>query len=113
MLRNLGVILSNIGAKPKGAEMNKPNGAWFVYLLECANGKLYCGITTDLEKRFRKHVAGKGAKFTRANRPSHIIAAKPCESCSEASKLEGAVKRLTPAQKRATAKKWGLMVALT
>ena len=93
--------------------MNKPNGAWFVYLLECADGRIYCGITTDLEKRFNAHVSGKSAKFTRSNRPSHIIAAKPCESCSEASKLEGAVKRLTPAQKRATAKKWGLMVALT
>ena len=84
----------------------KPNPKWFVYLLACANGKLYCGITTDLEARFRKHAAGKDAKFTRANRPSHIIAAKPCRSRSEASKLEWAIKRLTPDQKRALALRW-------
>jgi putative endonuclease len=84
----------------------KPIPAWFVYLLECANGRIYTGITTDLEKRFNAHVSGKGAKFTRANRPSHIIAAKPCRTRSEASKLEWAIKRLKPAQKRAMASEW-------
>jgi putative endonuclease len=79
---------------------------WFVYLLECVNGRLYAGITTDLEARFRKHSSGKGAMFTKLNRPSHIIAAKPCKNRSAASKLECKVKRLAPAQKRAIAAKW-------
>jgi len=86
--------------------VKKSQGAWFVYMLVCANGKLYTGITTDLEKRFRNHVAGTGAKFTRANQPSHIIATKPCKNRSEASKLEWAIKRLTPKQKRALGLSW-------
>jgi len=91
----------------------KLNPEWFVYLLECANGRLYTGITNDLEKRFRKHVAGSGAKFTRANPPTHMIAAKPCKNRAEASKLEWAIKRLTPAQKRATALQWPMIKDLS
>ena len=77
----------------------KTTSDWFVYLLECLNGKIYTGITTDVDARFNKHLAGKGAKFTRMNPPSHIIASKPCENRSEASKLEYQIKKLSPAQK--------------
>lgn len=88
------------------------SSTWLVYLLECDNGKLYCGITTDLGARFRKHVAGTGARFTRANRPSHIIAAKLCRNRSEASKLEWAIKRLRPKQKRALVLLWPVLTRL-
>ena len=93
--------------------MTESSSTWFIYLLECADGRIYCGITTDLEKRFNAHVSGKGAKFTRANKPERIIAAKPCWSRSEASKLERAIKRLTPPQKRATAAEWLAMLEQT
>ena len=81
---------------------------WIIYLLECANGKIYTGITTDLEARFRKHVSGKGAKFTRANPPARVLASKLCANRSEASKLEASIKRLSPAQKRAVGAEWHL-----
>ena len=43
---------------------------WFVYILECADGSLYTGITTDLERRVSEHNEGKlGARYTRARRP--------------------------------------------
>ena len=84
----------------------KPNKTWFVYLLECANGRLYTGITTNLAERFLKHSSGKGAMFTRLNRPSRMIAAKRCEDRSEASKLEWAIKKLSPEKKRALASQW-------
>lgn len=61
---------------------------WFVYLLECENGKIYTGISTDVEKRFQKHLSGTGAKFTRSNPPLHILAFKPCSNRSEASSIE-------------------------
>lgn len=83
-----------------------PKPSWFVYLIECKNGRLYTGITKDLEKRFAKHMSGKGAMFTRLNRPSHIIATKSCKDRSEASKLECAVKKLSVAQKRSLAATW-------
>lgn len=80
--------------------------AWFVYLLECRNGKIYTGIATDVDARFNKHLAGKGAKFTKMNPPSHLIASKPCENRSAASKLEYQIKQLTPAKKRALGVVW-------
>ena len=62
----------------------KTSSVWFVYLLECLNGKIYTGITTNVEARFNKHLSGKGAKFTKMNPPSHIIATQQCENRSEA-----------------------------
>jgi|GEM_PF-6778164 predicted GIY-YIG superfamily endonuclease len=37
----------------------KSRPAWFVYLLQCTDVQIYCGILTDVEKRLSKHVAGK------------------------------------------------------
>ena len=88
---------------------SKQDGLWFVYLLECVNGRLYTGITTNLAERFRKHVSGKGAMFTRLNRPSHMIAAKRCEDRSSASKLEWLVKSYSPEKKRLVATQWPLL----
>lgn len=88
------------------------NSVWYVYLLECANGKLYTGITPDLNERFRKHSVGKGAMFTRLNRPERMIAAKPCENRSEATRLERLIKGLTPSQKRFMAAQWPLQESL-
>jgi len=85
--------------------MDKTND-WFVYLLECVNGRIYTGITTDVEARFNKHFAGKGAKFTKMNPPSHIVATKKCVNRSEASKLEYKIKQLKPVQKRALGLTW-------
>jgi len=90
----------------EGLAVRKSSGTWFVYLLECMNGMIYTGITTNLEKRFQRHASGRGAKFTKRNPPSHIIAAKPFRTRSDASKAEWMVKRLTPAQKRAAASQW-------
>jgi len=85
--------------------MDKTND-WFVYLLECVNGRIYTGITTDVEARFNKHLAGKGAKFTKMNPPLRIIGTKSCTNRSEASKLEYQVKQLSALQKRALGLDW-------
>lgn len=80
---------------------------WFVYLLECQNGRLYTGITTDLARRFAQHASGKGAAFTRRNPPKAMLAAQPCSGRSEASRIECAVKALrTPGAKRLRASGW-------
>jgi putative endonuclease len=90
-----------------GKSMAKKSGQqWFVYLLECTNGRLYTGITTNLAERFRKHISGKGAMFTRLNRPSQMIAAKLCMDRSDASKLEYYIKTLSAEKKRALASQW-------
>lgn len=73
---------------------------WFVYLLECADGSVYTGITTDVERRFGEHRAGTGARYTRSRVPVAVLGQLPCADRSEASRLEAAIKRLRAADKR-------------
>ena len=42
---------------------------WSVYLLRCADGSLYCGVTTDPARRLRQHSAGTASKYTRSRLP--------------------------------------------
>jgi len=67
---------------------------WCLYLLECKNGAYYAGITNDLASRFSAHVAGKGARYTRANPPIKILASKPYPDRSAASVAEAQLKSL-------------------
>ncbi len=76
------------------------SATWFVYILECANGRLYTGITVDLERRFKAHASGRGGLFTRRNRPYRLLAAKRCADRSAASRLEAEIKRWPRAKKR-------------
>ncbi len=72
---------------------------WFLYLIECRNGALYAGITTDVEARYAKHASGKGAKYTRANPPQRLIGSIAFEDRSSASKAEYKIKQLPRAEK--------------
>jgi len=72
---------------------------WILYILECESGAYYTGITTDLDRRFNEHLAGVGARYTRANPPRRVLAIKQFLSRSEASHAEALVKRL-PKQKK-------------
>ncbi len=72
---------------------------WYLYLIECSNGTLYAGISTDVEARYAKHASGKGAKYTRANPPRRLIGAKAFADRSSASKAEYALKQLPREQK--------------
>ncbi|MDQ7995912.1 MAG: GIY-YIG nuclease family protein [Luteibacter sp.] len=74
---------------------------WCVYLIECRNGAWYAGITNDLDARYAAHVAGKGARYTRANPPVRLLGSRPFADRSEASRAEWAVKRLPKAKKLA------------
>ncbi len=48
---------------------NEEPTPWFVYLLRCADGSLYTGITTDLTRRCAQHNAGTGSRYTRSRLP--------------------------------------------
>ena len=72
----------------------------FVYIVQTENTTLYCGYTDDVEKRFQAHLEGKGAKYTRANKPVKIVWQKEFETKSEALKEEYRIKhKLTRKQK--------------
>ena len=66
---------------------------WFVYLLRCADDSLYCGITTDIDRRLKQHNAGTASKCTRPRRPVSLAALTEVESKSAALKLEILVKK--------------------
>jgi len=72
---------------------------WVVYLIECAGGRFYCGVTNDLASRFAAHCAGRGARFTKAFAPKRIVAASQLASRSAALKAEYALKRQPRARK--------------
>ena len=72
---------------------------WKVYILRCGDGTLYTGIATDVDKRFRAHCAGKGAKYTRGRGPLSIVYREECGTRSQASKREYEIKALTREEK--------------
>ena len=72
---------------------------WYLYLLECEDGSLYTGITTDVERRYAEHVAGKGARYTRMKKPVRLVGFRQCDSRSAALKDEIALKKLPPPKK--------------
>ena len=82
--------------------MSKAEQVWYLYLIECDDGSLYTGITTDVERRYAQHVAGKGARYTRMKKPVRLVGFRECKSRSEALKAELALKKLPSTQKHAS-----------
>ncbi len=75
---------------------------WYVYLLECADGTYYTGITTDLERRLHEHNSDpKGARYTRARRPVTMVYSESCANRSDAARREYVVRKLNRQQKAA------------
>jgi putative endonuclease len=70
------------------------------YILECADGTLYVGVTTEVSRRISEHnTSDKGAKYTKTRRPVVLKHAEIFENRSEAQKREAFLKKLTRAQK--------------
>lgn len=67
---------------------------WYLYILRCRDGSLYTGITTDVEKRFEAHQAGRGAKYTRGRGPLELVYRETCGDHSAALKRELEMKKL-------------------
>ncbi|MCD7780087.1 MAG: GIY-YIG nuclease family protein [Candidatus Gastranaerophilales bacterium] len=72
---------------------------YYVYLILTVNNKLYCGYTDNVEKRYKLHFEGKGAKFTKANKPLKLVYTKEFKTKQEAQKEEYRIKQLTRKQK--------------
>jgi putative endonuclease len=80
---------------------------WYVYLILCRNGSIYTGIARDVIARFAQHLAGTGARYTRANPPRVLLAKFHCPTQSDAARLEAAIKKLGAADKRRLVGKTG------
>ena len=75
--------------------------AWFLYVIECADGSLYTGIAVDPEARFAIHAAGKGAKYTASRRPVALVYSERCSTLSAALKREYHIKTWSRSRKQA------------
>jgi putative endonuclease len=80
---------------------------YHLYILSCADGTLYTGITTDLDRRIAEHNGGgaigkgSGAKYTRSRRPVSLVYSKAYPDRSSASAAEARIKALSRDQKLA------------
>lgn len=75
-------------------------------MLECERNTLYTGVAVNVAARYALHRSGKGAKYTRANKPRRILAVKPCANRSKAQKIEAALKQLPRPEKLKWAAQW-------
>lgn len=73
---------------------------YFVYILQCNDGTLYTGITSDLERRVKEHNSSNlGAKYTKIRRPVKLVYSKEYTNRSEAQIEEARIKKLTRSEK--------------
>ena len=72
-----------------------------VYVLECGDGTLYTGYTTDLESRLAAHESGDGAKYTRGRGPFTVLHTESFDSRGDALSREAAIKALSRREKLA------------
>ena len=80
----------------------------YVYILSCADDTLYCGWTTNLEKRLAAHNSGHGAKYTRARLPVELVYFEEYEDRHDALSREWHIKRMTREAKIALINKEGI-----
>ncbi|MDD2734765.1 MAG: GIY-YIG nuclease family protein [Desulfuromonadaceae bacterium] len=82
---------------------NKPEAEsqakWHVYIIRCSDNSLYTGITTDIDRRFRRHAVGKGAKYFRGRTPQQVVYREENHSRSSAARREYCIKRMNRAEK--------------
>jgi putative endonuclease len=73
---------------------------WEVYIIQAKSGKLYTGITTNLDRRFSDHQKKqKGARFFRFSSPEKVLFREPHPNRSEATKREIAIKKMSRKEK--------------
>ena len=74
---------------------------WIIYLLECGDKTLYCGITNDIKNRLKQHNGETkgGAKYTRSRQPLKLVYQEEVSSRSEALKREIVIKKMSKSAK--------------
>lgn len=72
---------------------------WHVYIILCSDNSLYTGVTTDMERRFRQHAEGKGAKYFRGRQPVRVVYLEGDHSRSSAASREARIKAMDRTEK--------------
>lgn len=80
-------------------DSNSEEAVWYLYMIRLQNGHLYTGITTNVERRFAEHQAGKGAKYLRGKGKLTLAFTQSIGDRSSALKLEARIKKMPKAEK--------------
>jgi putative endonuclease len=72
---------------------------WCVYILECADGSLYTGITNNIKRRLEQHGKGAGAKYTRGRLPVTLLYSEKYIDRASAARREAQIKKLSRLEK--------------
>jgi len=78
-----------------------PMRHYYCYILECADGSLYTGLTTDPERRLHQHTSGRGARYTRAHPPVSLAVVEDHADLRTAMRRERVLKALPRERKLA------------
>lgn len=84
----------------------------YVYIIRCKDNSLYTGWTNNLEKRFKAHCEGKGAKYTKGRGPLKLVYFEKYDTKQEAMKREYFIKRLSRKEKLELIKKGNISVSI-
>lgn len=76
-----------------------PPSGWWLYLLECDDGSFYLGITANIDRRLREHLAGRGCNYTRHHPVVRLVGCIPALDRAHAARAEKKLKRLTMPEK--------------
>ncbi len=94
------VCIEQDGQPPSNPALcSRPASCWYLYIIETRQGRLYTGITTDIQRRFEQHCSGRGAKFFRTDPPSRLVYRAAFADRSSASREEFRIKALTRVKK--------------
>ncbi len=74
---------------------------WKVYVLRCADGTLYTGITNDLDRRLRAHASGRASRYTRSRLPVRVVYTEKARGRGAALRRELAIKGMSRVEKLA------------
>ena len=73
--------------------------SWSVYLAECSDGTLYCGISNNVKKRIEIHNKGKGSKYTRTRLPVSLVYSEEIGDKGDAMRRELQIKKMSRKEK--------------
>ncbi len=93
------MALSKAAKRPR--RRARKTNMWYIYILRCADGILYTGSTTDIDRRVKEHNAKKGGGCTRGRLPVKLIHKEPYQNRSEAQKREAQIKKWSRQKKLA------------
>ena len=97
-MNKIAVNKKRLSKKPKRKKTAKEQ-PWFLYILECGDKTLYTGISNNVEKRFKNHCAGKGARYTKTHLPLKLMYVEKCKNRHDAILREIVVKKLSRLKK--------------